>query len=172
MTLKELWDTGGVETYSTDKENTHHYLDIYDKLFAPFQNKEINLLEVGYGDGGSTDLWLRYFKKVNIIIVDIDDYFRHHRKNVLFINEDISRISQINFIIDIAIDDGSHFVKDQIAFINLVYPILNIGGLIIIEDVHDIENNKKYFDELDIPFEIIDLREAGVHCSILLIFRK
>lgn len=172
MTLKELWDIGGVGTYSTDKESTHHYLDVYDKLFVPFQDREINLLEVGYGEGGSIDLWLEYFKKANITVIDINDYFRHHRKNISFIHENINRVLEIPSMIDIAIDDGSHFVQDQIVFINLVYPKVNSGGLIIIEDVHDIENNKKYFDELNIPFEIIDLRKTGVHCSVLLIFRK
>jgi hypothetical protein len=77
------------------------------------------------------------------------------------------------FPIDIAIDDGSHNIFYQIHCINAVYPALNSGGLLIIEDVMDFENNKISFDELKIPYEIIDKRnEQLVADEFLLIFRK
>jgi hypothetical protein len=50
---------------------------------------------------------------------------------------------------------------------------MNKGGLLIVEDVFDIESSKREFDALDIPYEIVDLRkESGVSDSVLLIFRK
>jgi hypothetical protein len=63
MTLKELWNNGGVLTYPTDKEYAHKYLDVYDKLFTSIKNKKINIFECGYGDGGSCKLWEDYFPK-------------------------------------------------------------------------------------------------------------
>jgi hypothetical protein len=185
MKLKDLWNNGGVTIYPTDKEYAHRYLDTYDKLFAPFQNKKINIFECGYGDGGSIKLWEDYFPKANIRSIDIEkrDYvwsnggvdFPEHSDRVRL---DIINLYDLpltyfdNFKVDIAIDDSSHLVPDQIAFIKTIWPVLNKGGLLIIEDTHDIESNKIYFDELGIPYEIIDLRDIGVYCSTLLIFRK
>ena len=60
MTLRELQQKN---QYSTDKEFSHHYLGVYDELFAPFKDKEINLLEVGVATGGSLKLWEKYFTK-------------------------------------------------------------------------------------------------------------
>ena len=44
MKLVELFKTG---IYHTDKGYPHHYLELYDELFAPFQDKPINVFEVG-----------------------------------------------------------------------------------------------------------------------------
>jgi hypothetical protein len=170
MTLKEL---NRRNIYSTDKESTHHYLDVYDKLFAPFKDREINLLEVGIATGGSLKLWEDYFSKAFIWGIDIIDEISYkYTDRVNWVQHNIKTWKDHATCFDIAIDDGSHFVEDQLAFINNVWPGLNSGGLMIIEDVHDIESNKKYFDEIGIPFEVIDLRKTGIHCSVLLIFRK
>jgi hypothetical protein len=175
MTLKELYNKNH---YSTDKESTHQYLDTYDRLFAPFQDKVIGVFEVGYSFGGSVELWEDYFTDAAIYCIDIKfDKIQWHCGRVYLMQADINELTfsdvyNINHI-DIAIDDGSHFVKDQIAFIKLMYQVVRKRGLIIVEDIHDLENNKKYFDELNIPYEIIDLRkQTGVHDSVLLIIRK
>jgi len=185
MKLKDLWNNGGVLVYPTDKEYAHKYLDVYDKLFAPIQNKKINIFECGYGDGGSCKLWEDYFPKASIRSIDIEkrDYvwsaggkdFPVHSNRVRLDYIDLHDLPGSyfdDFRLDIAIDDGSHVIADQIVFINTVWPVLKEGGLMIIEDVHDIENNKVIFDVLDIPFEVVDLRGIGVYCSVLLIFRK
>jgi hypothetical protein len=73
----------------------------------------------------------------------------------------------------IAIDDGSHLVEDQIAFIERVWPAIKKGGLMIIEDIFDIWHIKENFAKVNIPYEVIDLRdESGYPDSVLLIFRK
>ena len=174
MTLKELQQKN---QYSTDKEFSHHYLGVYDELFARFQNKKIILLEVGYATGGSVDLWKDYFKKGFVICIDIDGRgFKEHGDRVTLIESDINEITpegMEGIDIDIAIDDGSHLVKDQIAFIKLLWPVMKKGGLLIVEDIFDIWHIKENFAEIDIPYEIIDLREeSGYPDSVLLIFRK
>ena len=168
MTLKELWNKN---QYSTDKESTHHYLDTYDRLFAPFQNKAINLFEVGIATGGSLKLWEDYFSKAFIWGIDIIDEISYKYTNrVNWIQYDIKAWKDHQTTFDIAIDDGSHFIEDQIVFFNNVWPELNKGGLLIIEDIDNIDQDKHFFDELNIPYEIIDLR--GTYDSVLLIFRK
>jgi hypothetical protein len=178
MKLKQLWDKRGIEVYNTDKEYTHKYLDTYDDLFTPFQNRRIGIVEMGYGFGGSGQLWLDYFHKAKIRFIDIvDTYFpKEIPERLSFILKNIHNVTPEDFKgfnIDIAIDDGEHGVKDQITFINLIYPLMRKGGLLIIEDVHDIENNKKFFDELNIPFEVIDLRHLNDNpVNVLIVIKK
>ena len=81
MTLKQLQT---LHSFSTDKNSTHTYLDIYDELFAKFQYKPINLIEVGYSYGGSVELWEAYFSEATIFCVDIRDDFKEHSDRVLF----------------------------------------------------------------------------------------
>ena len=38
-----------------------HYFDIYDRHFAKFRGRELNLLEVGIYSGGSLMMWRDYF---------------------------------------------------------------------------------------------------------------
>lgn len=185
MTLRKLWNNGGTIIYPTDKEYTHHYLDIYDKLFAPIQDKNINIFECGYGDGGSVKLWEDYFPNAQIRSIDIEkrDYVWSAGGKDFPVHSDRFNLDLINlnnlpltyfddFHLDIAIDDGSHFVADQIVFIKTIWPVLRKDGLLIIEDIQDLESDKHFFDALNIPYEIIDLRETGVYCSVLLIFKK
>jgi len=175
MTLKELWLKGGEKVYQTDKQTAHNYLDVYDELFAPYKDKEIGVFEVGYSFGGSIKLWEDYFTKANIYCIDIAYVgLPFHNERVKVYMKDINNLTADFFDapIDIAIDDGSHFVKDQIAFIRLMWPIVRKGGLLIIEDVHNLEDNLKYFLELKIDFDIADLRANGRHDNVLLIFRK
>jgi hypothetical protein len=172
MTLKELHDAGN---YSTDKETTHQYLNFYESLFATLRDKELNLLEVGYGSGGSIRLWEDYFINAHITCIDIINVASHHSGRVKIYMKDINDIDPDFFTekFDIAIDDGSHYAADQINFINLIYPCMNPGGLIIIEDVHNIEQSERFFRELDISLEIIDLRALnGRYDNVLILIRK
>ena len=55
----------------TDKDTVHCYLDVYDHLFLPYKDKEINFLEIGTDRGGSLMLWDKYFPNANIYVLDI-----------------------------------------------------------------------------------------------------
>jgi len=194
MTLKELYNIYGAERYGQDKFG-QHYAELYDIIFAPFQDEDINVFEVGYRDGGSARLWLDYFTKAKIWSIDIDPntYQRHldYTNNVDLIQSNFKiDSSRINLtIIDskdlttdyfkgleptIAIDDGSHKLADQINFVKTVYPVLKSGGLLIIEDVQDIDRDKPVFEGLGIPFYVADLRpKGGPNCdSVLVIYQK
>jgi len=191
--LSELNKLDGL--FLTDKGAIHDYLWVYDELFMPYRDKDINIFEVGYQNGGSCKLWTDYFYKAKIKFIDLcpwklSDGERQERKRYKLIDYYISpessratmefmdagKLTQkyfIDFPPDIAIDDGSHLISDQIHFIKTVYPILRYGGLLIVEDIQDIDNDKGLFDELNIPYEIIDDREIqDVYDEVLLIFRK
>ena len=61
-----------VDNRYTDKNNTHSYLPLYEKLLKNKKNTAKNILEIGIGDfgeknGGSIKLWKDYFKKCNYL---------------------------------------------------------------------------------------------------------
>lgn len=166
-TLVELFKAGGLDKYDTDKgagQPWHHdYLKVYDQLFKDFQDKPCNILEVGYLYGGSCLLWEDYFPNANIIAIEKGDNPVLHPslKRTRIAHMDVNDLTIEDLKgnePDIAIDDGSHKLDDQLYFIKTVYPVLKPGGYLIIEDVQDIANDLKSFAKLGIPFEVRDLR--------------
>ena len=163
--------------FLSDKGWTHSYLPCYEELFAPYRHREINIFEVGYQHGGSAILWEKYFSKALIKTIDIDMCvpFPPQGRIVLELRDMRETDAEYfaDFIPDIAIDDGSHLLEDQLHFVKTVYPVLREGGLLIVEDIQNLEQQKVAFDYLGIPFEVIDLREPeGRYDDVLLLYRK
>ena len=49
------------------------YLPVYDRWFLPYRNREISFLEIGVQNGGSLQIWNKYFNNAkNIIGCDIN----------------------------------------------------------------------------------------------------
>ena len=122
------------------------YLNIYDVLFLGYRNKPLSLLEIGVQNGGSLEIWGKFFPNaVNIIGCDIDQKcaqlnFSDSRISVLIgdINSDEvkEKITKHTSSIDIIIDDGSHISSDIIKTFLLYFPYLSDGGVYIAEDLH------------------------------------
>lgn len=176
MTLQELYATGN---YDTDK-GYHSYLPVYDELFAPFKDQEINLLEVGYFKGGSLRLWEDYFTRGLIHGIDITNEVLEKAGTVfpsgrvvtsLIDIQDLRAEDLAEYPPDIAIDDGSHKTEDQLAFIKTVLPMIRPGGILIVEDISYLETVGHIFR--DMGAEIIDLRSLRLlGDDVLAIFRK
>jgi len=141
LTLTEIQN---INNFHTDKLWLHSYLDTYEDLFSKFRNKDINLLEIGIGNGGSLKLWQKYFtKKSNIYCIDIGFAEVTHtdlvsQENITMIWKDIesctpSILSPIMF--DIVIEDGSHTLEHQIKSWEVFKDRLNPGGILVIEDI-------------------------------------
>jgi hypothetical protein len=186
-TLVELNKENGV--FLTDKGSVHNYLQFYDLLFRKYRNDRINIFEVGYQYGGSCELWKRYFTFANIKAIDIklwgpspdrDNYNLYNefivpsgRVSLDFINiQDLPLEYFDNRRPDIAIDDGSHTLEDQIKFIKTVYPVLNHGGILIVEDIQDYDNQLVEFNKLGIKFVAVDNRDSGVYDDVFIYFTK
>ena len=121
-------------------KNISGFIQLYEKYFSNFKDKEINILEIGVDNGDSLRIWREYFTKANICGIDID------KKNFKISNTEIAMGDQsdhtfLQSIIDkykhfdIIIDDGSHQSKHIIKSFNYLFPILNNNGLYIIEDL-------------------------------------
>lgn len=175
MTLSELFNEKGYDYYPTDKNTTHSYLDTFEELFKEFKEDRINVLELGIWRGGSIRLWCDYFTNGTVFgydIVDIDE-FPHVGHKVIKNVCDISPTEFNEYPLTIAIDDGSHVLSDQLLFIQLIYPQLVEGGILVVEDIQNIESQKEVFDSLNISYTIIDLRSVkGRYDDVLLVFKK
>lgn len=150
----------------TDKESLHKYVSsFYEEHLQCYRDKNLTILEIGTGHGGSLILWHDYFPYANIIGVDVNDYVnpvidsyprikRHHGNgyNVSFANSLPD--------LDIVIDDGPHTLDSFIACLQIYLPKVKKGGMLVIEDIPDIrhiEELKKYIG--DYKYKVIDTRE-------------
>ena len=65
----ELYELFNSSTKSSIKWKK--YFPIYEKLFENYKNKSITFVEIGILDGGSLEIWKKYFgKKSRIIGID------------------------------------------------------------------------------------------------------
>jgi hypothetical protein len=122
------------------------YLDQYDEKFAKFHNLPIRLLEIGIQNGGSLEIWDKYFEQAEILVgCDINSKaanLRFDSKKIQVVvgdanlTETQNKIQSIGNSYDIIIDDGSHTSQDIVrSFVNY-FPQLKNGGLYVIEDLH------------------------------------
>ena len=133
--------------YGTDKWGLHFYTPHYQSHFAPFRNKKILLLEIGVGghevptEGGkSLRMWKQYFHNANINSIDIFDKSALQEKRIRifkgsqvdkdFLHQLIKNIGNP----DIIIDDGSHVNEHVIETFKIMFPLLNDGGIYVVED--------------------------------------
>ena len=122
------------------------YLRTYEELFAPMRHDRIKLLEIGVQNGGSLEIWAKYFKNAKIIVGnDIASScgglsFEDERIRVIVANAISDRagaaIRAISNTFNVIIDDGSHVSADIIGAFARYFPALSYGGYYIIEDLH------------------------------------
>jgi hypothetical protein len=122
-----------------------HYLPIYERYFAPFRGEAITFLEIGVSNGGSLDLWRKFFgERATIYGIDVkaECAERVTAPNQVRIGsqddpEFLRRIvSEMGGALDIVLDDGSHIGRHQIKSFDVLFPFLRDNGLYIIEDMH------------------------------------
>jgi hypothetical protein len=122
------------------------YLEIYDRIFKDMRQDSLALLEIGIQNGGSLEIWARFFPfATSIIGCDINLKclnLKYSEQNVNLVVGDANEaetcraILSISNAFDIVIDDGSHRSSDIIKSFCLYFPSINPGGLFIAEDLH------------------------------------
>jgi hypothetical protein len=129
--------------YGTDKISLHRYHETYPLYLERFQNYSGSMIEVGLLEGSSLNMWLNLFPNMHIYGLDINpEKFinKGERYTILKADqskeEDLIRVAQeikgpINFICD----DGSHIPEHQLLTFNKLFPLLEVGGVYIIEDI-------------------------------------
>ena len=123
----------------------HHYLPIYDRYFSHWRGKEVRFLEIGVSQGGSLDMWRKYFgQQATIFGIDIDEDCRQFDgiSGTVRIGSQADRrfleqvVEEMGGEIDIVLDDGSHYMKDIKASLEALLPKMNDKGIYMIEDLH------------------------------------
>ena len=121
-----------------------HYFDIYDKHFSKFKDKCPTILEIGVYKGGSLDMWNFYLNNnCKIVGLDIDPCFKQFEKDniqIFFGDQGYPQFwdnfNTLGIYFDIIIDDGGHFMHQQIITFEKMYPMVKDQGVYLCEDTH------------------------------------
>jgi hypothetical protein len=122
------------------------FLDVYERVLAPRREDALRLVEIGVQNGGSLEIWAKYFPRAAAIVgCDIDPRcgalrFEDPRIRVVVgpVNApDTARaILSLANPIDVFVDDGSHRSPDVILGFMNYFPFVRPGGVYLVEDLH------------------------------------
>jgi hypothetical protein len=141
MPYLQVLDELGIRSVTDKCSLFHDYLSKYERLFAPFRDTPITLLEIGVFNGGSLRLWEDYFPRATIVGLDIRAECKQHeggRRVVEIASQaDAAAMSAIGqrYQPTIIIDDGSHQADHILNSFQALYPTLRDGGIYIVEDL-------------------------------------
>lgn len=142
-----------------------HYFPVYEKHFGPLREKPIKILEIGILNGGSLQMWRKYFHPDSTIVgIDINPSCKQHEENGVHVR--IGDQSDPEFLqqlidefgeFDLVIDDGSHHVDHVNKTFQFLYPKISIDGMYFIEDTHAAYWPDTHGGGLDVPESIINV---------------
>jgi GT2 family glycosyltransferase len=122
------------------------YLSEYDRLFTEYRNQAIRLLEIGVQNGGSLEIWSKYFSNAELLVgCDINQacsVLKYDDQRILLVIGDANTDSALAEVVslsnryNIIIDDGSHVSGDIIESFFRYFPLLENHGLFLAEDLH------------------------------------
>jgi len=119
-----------------------HYLEVYDLYFNKYRGKEVHVLEIGISQGGSIELWKKYFgDSLHLYGVDINPRCKELEENgvTIFIGEQedkdfLRRLKNSIPKLDILIDDGGHTMLQQIITFEEMFSHVKDDGIYLCED--------------------------------------
>jgi len=167
-------------SYETDKGTTHSYIETYDIIFGPYQNHNINFLEIGALTCGSLRMFNDFLTKAEIYGIDnwsqtVDHYGRiidvpsmttHINNNyprIHLVTCDSTNKEQVKEKFDdlkfkFILDDGDHNPQSQFNTFKNFIPYLANNGTYIVESVYGIveldEMLKAYIKEQSLPYHV------------------
>lgn len=146
--LKDLFNK-----YDCDKHRKHRYDQVYQQLFEPLKDKPINFLEIGVFHGASTAAFHDFFPNATFYGLDLfvrtraEDLEVMKRERTHWLKADstnpgvrtqvMKAFPGVKF--DVILDDGLHTPKANRQTFENLSPLLNEGGMYIIEDVWPLE---------------------------------
>ena len=151
--------------YETDKGTGHSYIETYDIIFGPYQNHDINFLEIGALTCGSLRMFNDFLTKAQVYGVDDwsqqadhngvplahknfdlaatikdieDNYPRVHLITCDSTNTEQVKEKFENLKFKFILDDGDHTPQGQFNTFKNFIPYLADNGTYIVEDVYGI----------------------------------
>ncbi len=131
--------------HGTDKISAgHDYMRSYHRYFAPLRKQPLKILEIGVNWRRSLKTWQAFFERAEIYGVDTNPACRalEGERIHVFIGDQAdpdflrSVVNAAGGSFDIIIDDGGHFVAQQITSFDVLLPYVSPGGIYVIEDLH------------------------------------
>jgi hypothetical protein len=121
-----------------------HYFPIYERHFRPWVYRPVIFIEIGCGQGGSLQMWKRYFgPHARIIGIDSDPACSRFAEDQIDIRIGSQQDTEFLYRLidefgtpDIVLDDGSHMMSHVCASFNFLYPTLSPSGVYMVEDLH------------------------------------
>lgn len=121
-----------------------HYLDVYERHLAQYRGRAITMLEIGVQSGGSLRMWRDYFgPAARVVGVDIDPRCARLEDPdttvVIGDQEDprfMASLAERFGPFDVVIDDGGHTMTQQARTLEVLWPAIRTGGVLIVEDLH------------------------------------
>lgn len=121
-----------------------HYFPIYERHFSRWQNRSMVFWEVGIYQGGSLQMWQRYFGPNAIVVgIDINPECKQHEGpgRPVRIGSQTDRAFLASVIEefgppDVVLDDASHHMKPTWELFEFVYPQVPKNGIYMVEDMH------------------------------------
>ena len=119
-----------------------HYFEIYNRHFKRYIGQDVTIMEIGVNRGGSLQIWKKVLgKNARIIGVDIDPSCKQFEEDQIQIyigdQEDRNfwkKIKQEVPKLDILIDDGGHYMRQQIVTFEEMFPHVKEDGVYLCED--------------------------------------
>ena len=173
-------DIQGMKWDMTDKQTTHAYHDIYRWISDNHSVKR--MLEIGISEGMSLNYWMELFSEsVELYAIDIQvkpdarKLAREHENIVLYRGDscNIDLLDDLPHNWDFVCDDGAHTKESQSFALNNLYNKMNKDGIIIIEDIHSLENVYFIYDNFTGNKEnlrILDRRSIKGRFDDILVF--
>jgi GT2 family glycosyltransferase len=122
------------------------YLREYDRLFAPYREQTISMLEIGIQNGGSLEIWSQYFPNAQKFVgcdinPDCDKLTYADPRIAVIVGDATTPETQAQVLaqsasFDLIIEDGSHTSSDIVKAFARYFPALKTGGLFVTEDLH------------------------------------
>jgi hypothetical protein len=142
-TLSEL-----AQEFGSDKWGAHRYTPHYERHFAHLRDRDMLILELGIGGyarerqgGASLRMWKWFFPRARVVGVDIQDKSFVNEQRIRSVKGSQTDRRLMRRIVKrfgaptIVIDDGSHLPPDVIQSFQILFPMLEDGGIYVIEDV-------------------------------------
>jgi cephalosporin hydroxylase len=121
-----------------------HYIAAYERHFGKYVGRPVTFLEIGVGNGGSSQMWKRWFGPLaRIVAIDINPICRQFEDEQVAVR--IGDQSDVVFLqsildefgtLDAVLDDGSHQMDHVRASFDYLYGRIAANGVYMIEDMH------------------------------------
>lgn len=121
-----------------------HYFAAYERHFGKYVGRPVTFLEIGAGNGGSSQMWKRWLGPLaRIVAIDINPVCRQFEDDQVAVRiGDQGDAAFLRSLLDefgtpdAVLDDGSHQMDHVRASFDFLYPRIAANGVYMIEDMH------------------------------------